>query len=110
VGLVVETAENQEVRVLIDPIDDENAVYSCGSGGGNMISLATRHLLGLRGVSKTDIMMIMDTARQFRDILDRPVKKVPSLRGLTVVNLFSKTAPVPVPVLNWLKNAFLQTR
>jgi aspartate carbamoyltransferase catalytic subunit len=53
-----------------------------------MSSLATRHLLGLRGVSKTDIMMIMDTARQFRDILDRPVKKVPSLRGLTVVNLF----------------------
>ncbi|MFA6342683.1 MAG: aspartate carbamoyltransferase catalytic subunit [Fibrobacteraceae bacterium] len=53
-----------------------------------MSALATKHLLGLRGVSQSDIMTILDTARQFRDILDRPVKKVPSLRGLTVVNLF----------------------
>lgn len=53
-----------------------------------MSSLQMKHLLGLRGVPASDIRMILDTARSFREILDRPVKKVPSLRGLTVVNLF----------------------
>jgi len=53
-----------------------------------MSFLETKHLLGLRGVSKNDLRTILDTARQFREILDRPVKKVPSLRGVTVVNLF----------------------
>lgn len=53
-----------------------------------MSALETKHLLGLRGVSRGDIRQILDTAKQFREILDRPVKKVPSLRGLTIVNLF----------------------
>lgn len=53
-----------------------------------MSSLQIKHLLGLRDVPASDIRMILDTARSFREILDRPVKKVPSLRGLTVVNLF----------------------
>lgn len=53
-----------------------------------MSALETKHLLGLRGVSRGDIRQILDTAKQFREILDRPVKKVPSLRGVTVVNLF----------------------
>jgi aspartate carbamoyltransferase catalytic subunit len=39
-------------------------------------------------VSKHDIRLILDHAKQFREILERPVKKVPSLRGMTVVNLF----------------------
>jgi aspartate carbamoyltransferase catalytic subunit len=45
-------------------------------------------LFGLHGVSKNDLRKILDTAKQFRAVLDRPVKKVPSLRGMTVVNLF----------------------
>lgn len=53
-----------------------------------MSALEIKHLFGLRGVSKHDIRMILDNAKQFREILDRPVKKVPSLRGMTVVNLF----------------------
>lgn len=53
-----------------------------------MSSLHIRHLLGLRGVQAEDIRIILDTAKSFREILDRPVKKVPSLRGITVVNLF----------------------
>lgn len=53
-----------------------------------MSSLQIKHLLGLRDVPASDIRTILDTARSFREILDRPVKKVPSLRGLTVVNLF----------------------
>jgi len=51
-------------------------------------ALEIKHLFGLRGVSKHDIRLILDNAKQFREILERPVKKVPSLRGMTVVNLF----------------------
>ena len=53
-----------------------------------MSALQIKHLFGLQGVSKQDIRTILDNAKQFREILERPVKKVPSLRGLTVVNLF----------------------
>lgn len=53
-----------------------------------MSALQIKHLFGLQGVSKSDIRIILDNAKQFREILERPVKKVPSLRGLTVVNLF----------------------
>lgn len=51
-------------------------------------SLSIKHLFGLQGVSRSDIRTILDTAVEFRQLLDRPVKKVPSLRGLTIVNLF----------------------
>ena len=53
-----------------------------------MMALQSRHLLGLEGVSKEDITLILDTAISFREILERPIKKVPSLRGVTVLNLF----------------------
>ena len=53
-----------------------------------MSALQIKHLFGLQGVSKSDIRTILDNAKQFREILERPVKKVPSLRGMTVVNLF----------------------
>lgn len=53
-----------------------------------MSALQIKHLLGLRGVSRDDLRLILDTTRSFREILERPVKKVPSLRGLTIVNLF----------------------
>ncbi len=50
--------------------------------------LQQKHLLGLEGVSAADIQTILETARTFREILDRPIPKVPTLRGQTVVNLF----------------------
>lgn len=50
--------------------------------------LSTRHLLGIKDLSKEDISLILDTARQFKEVLQRPVKKVPSLRDVVVVNLF----------------------
>lgn len=50
--------------------------------------LSSKHLLGLYGVPKEDIQLILDTAHTFREILDRPIKKVPTLQGKTVVNLF----------------------
>lgn len=50
--------------------------------------LSSRHLLGLQGVSREDIQLILDTAVTFREVLERPIKKVPTLQGKTVVNLF----------------------
>ncbi|MBI4727422.1 aspartate carbamoyltransferase catalytic subunit [candidate division TA06 bacterium] len=47
-----------------------------------------KDLLDLESLNKEEISMILDTARSFREILDRPVKKVPILRGKTVVNMF----------------------
>ncbi len=46
------------------------------------------HLLGLEGVSVEEIKLILDTAISFKEVLERPIPKVPTLRGKTVVNLF----------------------
>jgi len=51
-------------------------------------SLAIKHLLGLEGVSKEDITLILDTADSFYEVLQREIKVVPTLRGKTIVNLF----------------------
>jgi aspartate carbamoyltransferase catalytic subunit len=50
--------------------------------------LKQKHLLFLKGYPEEDIDIILKTAFQFREVLDRPKKKVPSLQGVTVVNLF----------------------
>jgi aspartate carbamoyltransferase catalytic subunit len=47
-----------------------------------------RHLLGIEPLQPSDIEAILDTAQALREVLDRPIKKVPALRGKTVVNLF----------------------
>ena len=52
------------------------------------MSLSTRHLLGIKDLSPGDISLILSTATQFKEVLQRPVKKVPSLRDVTIVNLF----------------------
>ncbi len=51
-------------------------------------TLDRKHLLGLEGVSAEDIHLILDTAESFKEISERPVKKVPALRGKTIANLF----------------------
>jgi len=56
------------------------------------MSLSSRHLLGLQNVSKEDIQLILDTAHTFREVLERPIKKVPTLQGKTVVNLFYESS------------------
>jgi aspartate carbamoyltransferase catalytic subunit len=47
-----------------------------------------RHLLGIEGLSATDITTILDLGERFLEIANRPIKKVPTLRGKTVINLF----------------------
>lgn len=50
--------------------------------------LSQKHLLGLENVKKSDIELLLDTAESFKEIMDRDVKKVPTLRGKSIVNLF----------------------
>src|SRR5688500_12215520 len=52
------------------------------------MTLSTKHLLGIRHITPQDIQIILDTATQFKEVLQRPIKKVPSLRDVTIVNLF----------------------
>ena len=52
------------------------------------MKLSTKHLLGIKDLNKEDIQLILSTAQQFKEVLQRPVKKVPSLRHVTIVNLF----------------------
>lgn len=52
------------------------------------MKLSTKHLLGIRDLTREDIEIILTTASQFKEVLQRPVKKVPSLRDITIVNLF----------------------
>jgi aspartate carbamoyltransferase catalytic subunit len=52
------------------------------------MTLSTRHLLGIKDLTAGDISIILQTAQQFKEVLQRPIKKVPSLRDVTIVNLF----------------------
>lgn len=52
------------------------------------MALSTRHLLGIKDLQPEDISLILDTAKEFKEVLQRPIKKVPSLRDVTIVNLF----------------------
>ncbi len=56
------------------------------------MKLKSRHLLGLDGMAKEELALILDTAVSFREVLDRPIKKVPPLQGKTVVNLFFESS------------------
>lgn len=52
------------------------------------MALSTKHLLGIKSINKEDIQLILDTADNFKEVLNRPIKKVPSLRDITIANLF----------------------
>lgn len=53
-----------------------------------MAGLSTRHLLGIKYITSDDIQLILETADNFKEVINRPIKKVPSLRDITVANLF----------------------
>ena len=53
-----------------------------------MSALSQKHLLGIKYIERSDIELILDTAVQFKEVLQRPIKKVPSLRDITIANLF----------------------
>ncbi len=53
-----------------------------------MGQLSTRHLIGIKDLTKQDIELVLHTAKSFKEVINRPIKKVPSLRDVTVANLF----------------------
>ncbi|MGB3948185.1 MAG: aspartate carbamoyltransferase catalytic subunit [Bacteroidia bacterium] len=53
-----------------------------------MSSLSTKHLLGIKDITADDINLILTTAENFKEVINRPIKKVPSLRDITIANLF----------------------
>ena len=53
-----------------------------------METLSVDHLLGIKDLTKADIDLIFSTADEFKDVINRPIKKVPSLRDITIANLF----------------------
>src|ERR1700749_578307 len=53
-----------------------------------MAGLSTRHLLGIKDLNVADIQLIFETADNFKTVLNRPIKKVPSLRDVTIANIF----------------------
>ncbi len=56
------------------------------------MALSTKHLLGIKDLNPNDISLILQTAQQFKEVLQRPIKKVPSLRDVTIVNLFYESS------------------
>jgi aspartate carbamoyltransferase catalytic subunit len=53
-----------------------------------MSELSVNHLLGIKNISKADIQLIFETADHFKEVINRPIRKVPSLRDVTIANLF----------------------
>jgi len=53
-----------------------------------MSELSTKHLLGIEQITPEDIQLIFKTADEFKEVINRPIKKVPSLRDVTIANLF----------------------
>ncbi|MBL7888331.1 MAG: aspartate carbamoyltransferase catalytic subunit [Bacteroidia bacterium] len=53
-----------------------------------MTNLSTKHLLGIKDLTADDINLILNTAENFKEVINRPIKKVPSLRDITIANLF----------------------
>ena len=53
-----------------------------------MKELSVNHLLGIKYITKEDIQLIFETADHFKEVINRPIKKVPSLRDITIANLF----------------------
>ncbi len=53
-----------------------------------MSELSVNHLLGIKYINEKDIQLIFETADHFKEVINRPIKKVPSLRDITIANLF----------------------
>ena len=92
IGKTIKTQVNQEIRVRLTEVEedgiDEVSLITFEDGGGRMTAFGLKHLFGLKDVSKKDINVILDTADSFREVMERPIRIVPTLKGVAVLNLF----------------------
>ena len=67
-----------------------NYSYLCRTAKryNTMSELSVNHLLGIKYITEKDIQLILETADHFKEVINRPIKKVPSLRDITIANLF----------------------
>ena len=67
-----------------------NYSYLCRTAKryNTMSELSVNHLLGIKYITEKDIQLIFETADHFKEVINRPIKKVPSLRDITIANLF----------------------
>lgn len=67
-----------------------NYLYLCRTAKryNTMSELSVNHLLGIKYITEKDIQLIFETADHFKEVINRPIKKVPSLRDITIANLF----------------------
>ena len=82
-GKNIPTSRTERVDVRLTEIDGEDDVVSSAKGGGRM-----KHLLTTAGMTRDDAIRILDTAAQMAATQEREIRKLPTLRGKTVVNLF----------------------
>ena len=94
VGKNIPTSTNEEVKVKMKESGWRRRYLSGRNHKGKRINMAlsSRHLLGLQGVPKEDIQTNSRYRNNFREVLERPIKKVPTLQGKTVVNLFYESS------------------
>ena len=85
VGKNLPTARGERVNVHVVEIDGEDSVSIADDRGGSALM---RHLLSINDLTRDDMERILDRAAAFEEVSDRDIKKVPALRGRTVLNLF----------------------
>jgi aspartate carbamoyltransferase catalytic subunit len=73
-----------------------------------MDQLSVSHLLGIKYLKATDIDLIFKTADHFKEVINRPIKKVPSLRDITIANLFFENSTRTKLLLSLQKKGFLR--
>lgn len=109
IGLKVDSLDQAYVKVELEEEGLEDRVLFLTQIIKSRMTeqaLSSRHLLGIKDLSVQDIQLILKTAEQFKEVINRPIKKVPSLRDITIANLFLKILPGPSYHLNWLKKTF----
>ena len=87
VGKNIPTSKSEKVHVLVTEHDGEDAVLISGHAGSRG-GPVKRHLLSAADLDRDDALLVLDTAAELAALTDRAVKKLPTLRGRTVVNLF----------------------
>ena len=71
-----------------------------------MSKLSQRHLLGIKNITREDIELIFETADNFKEVINRPIKKVPSLRDVQLPTYFLKTPHEPDCRLSWPRKGY----
>ena len=62
--------------------------------------LSVKHVIGIKDLTREDILLIFETAQEFKQVINRPIKKVPSLRDVTIANLFFENSVTCALLLN----------